>query len=70
MQRKRDGSLPIGEVFGGLDGPVKALIPSPQALHHFTHAESGESTWSRPAKRTPISASWRGCWCCAPFAPQ
>ena len=39
MQRKRDGSLPIGEVFGGLDGPVKALIPSPQALHHFTQAD-------------------------------
>ena len=26
MQRQRDGELvPIGEVFGGLDGPVKAL---------------------------------------------
>ena len=37
MQRKRDGLVPIGEVFGGLDGPVKALRDaSPQALHHFT----------------------------------
>ena len=25
MQRKRDGLVPIGEVFGGLDGPVKAI---------------------------------------------
>ena len=40
MQRKRDGLVPIGEVFGGLDGPVKALRDaSPQALHHFTQAD-------------------------------
>ena len=41
MQRKRDGLVPIGEVFGGLDdGTVKkALQPSPQALHHFTQAD-------------------------------
>ena len=25
MQRKRDGLVPIGEVFGSLGGPVKAL---------------------------------------------
>ena len=25
MQSKRDGLVPIGEVFGGLDGPVKAI---------------------------------------------
>ena len=38
MQRKRDGLVPIGEVFDGLDdGTVKkALQPSPQARHHFT----------------------------------
>ena len=37
MQRKRDGLVPIGEVFGGLPGPVKALRDAaPQALHHFT----------------------------------
>ena len=54
MQRKRDGSLPIGEVFGGLDGPVKALIPSPQALHHFTQADqvnllvgASEARWQK-----------------------
>ena len=35
--RKRDGLVPIGETFGGLDGPVKALREaSPQARHHFT----------------------------------
>ena len=34
MQRQRDGLVPIREVFGGLDGPVKALREaSPQALH-------------------------------------
>ena len=39
MQDKHSELVPIGEVFGGLDGPVKALIPSPQALHHFTQAD-------------------------------
>ena len=37
MERKRDGLLPIGEVFGSLDGPVQAIRDaSPQARHHFT----------------------------------
>ena len=37
MQSKRDGLVPIGEVFDGLDGPVKALRKtSPKARHHFT----------------------------------
>ena len=37
MQSKRDGLVPIGEVFSDLDGPVKAIREaSPQALHHFT----------------------------------
>ena len=40
MQRKRDGLLPIGEVFGGLDGTVKAIRDaSPQPQHHFTQAD-------------------------------
>ena len=40
MQRKRDGLVPIGEVVGGLGGPVKALREAtPQALHHFTQAD-------------------------------
>ena len=37
MQRKRGDLVPIGEVIGGLGGPVKAIRDtSPQALHHFT----------------------------------
>ena len=40
MARKREGLVPIGEVFGGLDGPVKELREaSPQAVHHFTQAD-------------------------------
>ena len=37
MQRQRGELVPIGEAFGGLDGPVKSIRDaSPQALHHFT----------------------------------
>ena len=37
MARKRDGLVPIGEVFSDLDGPVKEIRDaSPQAVHHFT----------------------------------
>ena len=37
MQRHRGELVPIGEVFGGLDGPVKAIRESsPQAVHHYT----------------------------------
>ena len=37
MQRKQGGLIPIGEVFGGLDGPVKEIRDAtPQAMHHFT----------------------------------
>ena len=40
MQRQRDGLVPIGEAFGGLGGPVKAIRDaSPQALHHFTQVD-------------------------------
>ena len=40
MERKRDGLVPIGEAFGGLDGPVKAVRKTtPQARHHFTRAD-------------------------------
>ena len=40
MQRQRGGSVPIGEVFGGLNGPVKALRDdSPQARRSFTVAD-------------------------------
>ena len=37
MQRQRGELVPIGEVFGDLGGPVKAIREAtPQALHHFT----------------------------------
>ena len=43
MKRKQqNGLVPIGEVFGDLDGPgpVKAIRDaSPQARHHFTQAD-------------------------------
>ena len=39
MERKRDGLLPIGEVFGSLDGPVKTLQKSPPAQRGFTQAD-------------------------------
>ena len=40
MQSKRNGLVPIGEVFGGLDGPVMALRKtSPQAVRPFTQAD-------------------------------
>ena len=38
MQRQRDGLVPIGEAFSGLDaGPLQAIRDAtPQAVHHFT----------------------------------
>ena len=40
MQRQRGELVPIGEVIGGLDGPVKAIRKAtPQSLHHFTLAD-------------------------------
>ena len=40
MQRQRGELVPIGEVVGGLDGPVKAIREaSPQAHYHFTQAD-------------------------------
>ena len=40
MQRQRGDLVPIGEVIGGLGGPVKAIREaSPQARHHFTQAD-------------------------------
>ena len=39
MQRQRGELVPIGEVIGGLGGPVKALIPSRSTQHHFTLAD-------------------------------
>ena len=40
MQRKQGRLVPIGEVFSGLGGPVKAIREAtPQARHHFTQAD-------------------------------
>ena len=40
MQRKHGELAPIGQAFGGLDGPEKAIRDtSPQARHHFTQAD-------------------------------
>ena len=40
MQRQRGELVPIGEVFGGQDGPVKTIRDdSPQARHSFTVAD-------------------------------
>ena len=40
MKRKKNGLVPIGEVFFDLGGPVKAIRDaSPPALHHFTQAD-------------------------------
>ena len=37
MRRKRSEQVPIGEIFSGLDGPVKkSLQTTPQSRHHFT----------------------------------
>ena len=61
MHRKRDGLVPIGEVFSDLSGPVAAIRDaSPQALHHFTQADQVNQLVSGPVKRTPIWVSWRG----------
>ena len=51
MERKRDGLLPIGEVFGSLDGPVKTLQKSPPAQRGFTRFDQvHQLVGSREAK--------------------
>ena len=66
QRRQRDELVPIGEALAGLSGPVKALTKSsPQARHHFTRFDQVNQLVT-PAKRTPIWASWRGCWRSAP----
>ena len=40
MKSKREGLVPIGEVFSDLGGPVKSIREAtPQARHHFTQAD-------------------------------
>ena len=71
MQRKRDSLIPIGEVFDGLGGPVKAIRDaSPQARHHFTQADQVDHSLSGPAKRTRISVSWPADGAVLPAAHQ
>ena len=59
MQRQRVELVPVAEALAVLPGAVQALIPSPPTQRHFTPRRSGEISLLRPAKRTPISASWR-----------
>ena len=43
MMRQCGGLVPIGEVFGGLDGPVKAIAKSsPQARRGLHPSRSGK----------------------------
>ena len=67
MQRKRDGLVPIGEVFDGLDdGTVKkALQPSPQARHHFTRFDQVDQLVGASEADPDMGASWRERWRCA-----
>ena len=39
MQRKRNSLVPVAEALADLPGPVQALQPSPQALHHYTRVD-------------------------------
>ena len=51
MQRQREETVPIGEVFSDLDEPVKeALQLSPQARHHFTQSDQvNQLVWASEA---------------------
>ena len=43
QKRGKDEWFPIGDVFSGQDGPVKAICEAPpQALHHFTQVDQIE----------------------------
>ena len=58
MAREPDGLVPIGEAFGGLDGPVKAIREaSPQAVHHFTQVDQVNQLVGA-SEADPIWASW------------
>ena len=63
-QRQRGELVPIGEVVSGMGGPVQALQPSPPARRGFTRFYQVNQLGL--ARRTPISASWRGCLCSLP----
>ena len=66
MQRQRGELVPIGEVIGGLDGPVKAIREaSPQARRGFTRFDQVNQLVSASEADPDLGASWRGCWRCA-----
>ena len=52
MQRKRDGLVPIGEAFGGLGGPVKAIREAspPGVAPGFHPLRSGKRSWFRASE--------------------
>ena len=57
MMRQCGGLVPIGEVFGGLDGPVKAIAKSsPQARRGFTQADQGR--WLYAPNASPKLMGW------------
>ena len=53
MERKQNNLVSIGEAFGGLDRPVKAIQESsPQARRHFTRFDQMDQlAWARGAAR-------------------
>ena len=61
MARQRGELVPIGDALSGMSGP-REVDPRSRApaRHHFTQTDQVNQL-ARPAKRTPISASWRGC---------
>ena len=60
MARQRGELVPVAEALAGQCGPVKAIRDaSPQTRRGFHRGRSGAPACQRPAKRTPIWASWR-----------
>ena len=58
MQRKRDGLVPIGEAFGDLGGPVKAIRDaSPQARRKVLALQPPSDPHWRPARHIRASVS-------------
>ena len=66
MQRKRGELVPIGEAFGGLDGPVKALRETPPpARRGFTLADQVNQLVGA-SEADPDRVLWRERWRSAP----
>ena len=62
MARKRDGFVPLGDVAGGVELPGgRALTPAVPRRCTTSPVSTRSINLSKPAKPTPISASWRGC---------